>query len=730
MTEISVFQGRKAGLAATTFAQGVRMKMLRVLLCPVLLLVPTLASTASSSRPTHQHRPDFSKPHIPGELIIGLVPTAEDEAEALLADQSLDIAQRFRSANNMQVRLLTDEPLATVANRLLQDPRVRFVEPNYIIQADRTPNDPRYGELYGLHNSGQQAGLVDADIDAPEAWDQTVGTHKVLVGVIDTGIDYTHPDLAANYWYNPGETGFDAQGNDKSTNGIDDDNNGYIDDFRGWDFAGNDNDPIDDNGYSHGSHCAGTIGAVGDNGVGITGINWNVSMVGIKFLDAGGFGSLAGAIGSIEYATLIGVDLTSNSWGGGGYSQAMADAITAAQAAGILFVAAAGNDGADNDGMAHYPSSYEHDIIISVAATDRNDQLASFSNWGRYSVDIAAPGVDILSTQKNNTYGTLSGTSMATPHVAGAAALIWSRFPELTAAEVKSRILMSGDDNAATKGKSQSGKRLNLNLSVENDNIAPSAPANLVTVDAGRRHILAQWQAAGDDGEAGRASAYEVRWSASPMDSEEEWAAAKTPSATIDSVSSEGIMTATVGNLSYNSNGYLAVRAVDNVGNRGPISESIPFAVQSVEMIYGNTAESMEGLVAEGTWGLEAVPERQGLVFSDSPAGKYLPRANQALTLPAFPVRGSNLTLTFMTKTDIERGYDFGIVEVMTDRSATWTEIAKLTDRRSWNEVAVSLQDLTADAEWVQLRFRLTSDGDIEYEGWWIDDVAVIVDAE
>lgn len=333
---------------------------------------------------------------------------------------------------------------------------IAFAEPNHMVFATATtPNDPDFGKLWGLNNIGQTSGKVDADVDATEAWDVTKGSATVKVGIIDTGVDYNHPDLAPNIWTNPGETGLDANGHDKATNGIDDDGDGYIDDVHGWNFAGDNNDPMDD--FFHGTHVAGTIGAVGNNGKGVSGVCWNVSIVPIKFLDAYGSGTDSDAIDSIYYATKVGVRLTSNSWGGGGYSQAMKDAIDDAGSKGILFIAAAGNDGMNNDISPSYPASFTSGNIISVAATDDKDNLADFSNYGEASVDVGAPGVKIYSTLPTHVtdamdwygvpanYGYLDGTSMATPHVSGAAALLWSRSPTLSASQVRYRILTRSD---------------------------------------------------------------------------------------------------------------------------------------------------------------------------------------------------------------------------------------------------------------------------------------------
>ena len=333
------------------------------------------------------------------------------------------------------------------------------------------PNDPRYGDLYGLHNTGQSGGTTDADIDAPEAWQVSTGSRDLIVGVIDTGIDYTHTDLAANMWVNPGEI---------AGNGIDDDANGFIDDVHGYDFANDDGDPFDDNG--HGTHCAGTIGGVGNNGIGVAGVNWEVSLMGLKFLDANGSGSTSAAIQAVNYATMMrnqygqNVRVTSNSWGGGGSSNAMRQAIESGAEAEIIFIAAAGNDGMNNDTNPQYPASYTSDVVISVAATDRNDALANFSNYGATSVDIAAPGVGIVSTTPGNSYASFSGTSMATPHVAGAAALALAVDPTLTVSQLRSGLLGTVDAVVGLAGKTVTGGRLNVGRLVESLSSDPTVP--------------------------------------------------------------------------------------------------------------------------------------------------------------------------------------------------------------------------------------------------------------
>lgn len=345
---------------------------------------------------------------------------------------------------------------------------VQAVQADFIAHISATPNDASYGSLWGLHNTGQSGGTADVDIDAPEAWNVTKGSRSVLVGVIDTGLNYTHPDLAANVWTNPNEV---------AGNGIDDDSNGYVDDTRGWDFVSNDNDPADDHG--HGTHCSGTIGAVGNNSTGVVGVNWLVSIVGLKFLNASGSGANSDATEAIAYATSIGVSLTSNSWGGGGYDALMEAAIEAANAAGILFVAAAGNETNNNDSNPNYPAGFQNDNVISVAAITRTGGLASFSNYGATTVDLGAPGQDILSTSLGTGYATMSGTSMATPHVSGSCALLKAYRPTLTHSEIKSMILGNTVALASLSGKCATGGLLNLNAALDAANDLSVTPADV-----------------------------------------------------------------------------------------------------------------------------------------------------------------------------------------------------------------------------------------------------------
>jgi subtilisin family serine protease/subtilisin-like proprotein convertase family protein len=329
-------------------------------------------------------------------------------------------------------------------------PLVAYAEPDYTLRLALTPDDPDFAELWGLDNTGQTFGTPDADIDAPEAWDLTTGSSATIIAVIDTGIDYRHPDLAANMWVNAGEVAGD---------GLDNDGNGFVDDVHGYDFINEDGNPLDDQG--HGTHVAGTIGAVGNNGLGIAGINWNVRLMALKFLGADGSGSTSDAIRALNYAVEMGAHISNNSYGDTDFSTAFRDAIAGAGAAGHVFVAAAGNSGTNNDASPFYPAAYDASNLISVAATNDNDQLASFSNYGATTVDLAAPGVDIYSTQPNNGYMTASGTSMASPHVAGAAGLVHSLHPDWSATQIVDQILGTVDYLPALEQRTLTAGRLN-----------------------------------------------------------------------------------------------------------------------------------------------------------------------------------------------------------------------------------------------------------------------------
>lgn len=379
----------------------------------------------------------------------GLIKTANELGLSLLESYSIVPGLKlFEYDINMDVH--------DVINAFSLSESVEYAEPDYYYHA-AVPNDPRYHEQYALKNTGQTGGSANADINAEAMWAIEDGSSSYVIGVIDTGVDYNHNDLKANMWHNKLEI---------PNNGIDDDNNGYIDDVYGINSIANNGDPMDD--HFHGTHVAGTIGADGNNGIGIVGVAQDVKMAACKFLDANGSGTIADAIECMQYfahlktreQNPVNLIATSNSWGGGSYSSAMYDAIKVHRDLGILFVAAAGNSSLNNDLNDTFPANYDLNNVISVAATDHNDRIASFSNFGQRTVHVAAPGVQILSTYPNQSYALLSGTSMATPHVSGLIAVIKSHYPNYDYKKIKSLVLAGGTPLAGLSIKTISGRRI------------------------------------------------------------------------------------------------------------------------------------------------------------------------------------------------------------------------------------------------------------------------------
>ncbi|MBI2609218.1 MAG: S8 family serine peptidase [Deltaproteobacteria bacterium] len=467
------------------------MKRISLLLVFAVFLVSVGVIHSELTRLNRGNGPNF----VAGEVVVKLKQNTAITAFKALGALNLESLVSDRNIYTLKFPQTMD--VKALIGELKKHPHVVYAEPNYIYTTDdfsvsgsgMVP-DPDFPKNWGLHNTGQkdkndQEGTIGSDIDALKAWVEQTGSLEVKVAVIDTGIDYKHEDLAANIMHNTGEVGeyTDPDGTlkHKETDGIDNDGNGFIDDVIGWNFVKNSNNPMDD--YGHGTHVAGTIGAVGGNGVGTVGVAWKVSLLAVKFLDSGGSGSLADAVKSIDYATKMGVHAMNNSWGGGGFSQALADVIQAANEKGIIFLAAAGNDGGNNDKSPHYPSNYQFENVIAVAATDNKDNLADFSNHGKTTVPVSAPGVGIYSTLPDNKYGFLSGTSMATPHVAGVVALLLAQFPNATMAEIKQKLMNSTEEIKALRRKVTSG-RVNAYYAVtgyEPPRFVPTDPSLWVT---------------------------------------------------------------------------------------------------------------------------------------------------------------------------------------------------------------------------------------------------------
>jgi subtilisin family serine protease len=485
------------------------MRFLAALSIPLASLGLLLAGSPAIAAP-----PDYAE----GVVLVGYRENAPEVGRANVRAR-VGVASRRalsrRDRHSERLELAKGSSVEAVVAELMRDPNVRYAHPDYRVKAVLDSNDPNYtnGSLWGMY--GDTTSPANAfGSQAAEVWAQGyVGSQQVFIGVIDEGIQVTHPDLADNIWTNPHEIAGD---------GIDNDGNGYIDDVHGWDFFNNDATVFDGGtGDAHGTHVAGTIGGRGGNGQGVVGVNWEVGLISAKFLGATG-GFTSDAIAAVDYLTDLklrhGINIvaTSNSWGGGGYSQALQDAINRGGDAGILFIAAAGNDASNTDSVANYPSNYQctnasrnWDCLVSVASITSTGGLSSFSNYGATTVDIGAPGSSINSTLPVDTYGSYSGTSMATPHVSGAVALCAAVDQTLSAQELRNAVINSAAPTASLSGRTRTGGRLDASAMLAACQPAVAAvsgsPSALAGTATGSNAIQLSWT----DGVSGE-SFYEV----------------------------------------------------------------------------------------------------------------------------------------------------------------------------------------------------------------------------
>lgn len=619
-------------------------------------------------------------PHKAGEVLARLRGPQDrvDLSSGVKLLERFDLPQRTSVGDLVRLGLPSGMSTAEGIAWLEKDSRFEYVTSNDLRKtAQVVSDDYDPSKLWGLEK-----------IAAPQAWEKSVGSSQSpVIAVIDTGTDLTHPDLIDNLWTNPGEI---------AGNGLDDDNNGVIDDVHGFSAVAQTGDPTDDIG--HGSHCAGTIGAKGNNGLGVVGVNWQAQLMTIRTM-VNGSGTAADNIRALAYATKMGARITSNSYGGE-YNEAERDAFANSPQ---LHICAAGNEHNDNDVSPYYPAqrpvgypgNYEYDHIISVAATDSRDRLASFSNYGPRNVDLAAPGVGTLSTVPGGGFETKSGTSMACPHVAGVAGLIATLYPEASNEQMRTRLLANVDQVASLKGRVGTGGRLNALKALEKDEIAPDAPSNLQIKPDGA-WLDVSWVNSGDDGQDGQAYRYHVH---------------------CGSYKTSGLADASGKGQTLRipaSAGPVSVRMEDNVGNLGAAAE-----------VAGHPSLKVltPGWTSDGKWSQVEEPQR-GPVWTDSAGKAYANNTNSALTSDYVDLTTlQKPVIRFGARFRLEPGGDFVYLEVNKKGSDSWKKLEDWTSFRDWQDHTVDLSKVQGE---VRFRFRLKSDGAKAEDGFWLDKPEIV----
>lgn len=672
---------------------------LATILPATVLLATILPATPAAEAGKRQREPP---PHAPGRALVGAWPGGRSPAARAVEAHGGRILSFYEPGDFFVVETPSRAP--DWVRSLPAGGAVRYAELDFVVTADETyPTDPSWGSLWGMQKIGM-----------PRAWDASTGSTSIVVGVIDTGVDYAHEDIgAAQMWTNPGEI---------PGNRTDDDGNGYVDDVYGADCRNNDGNPMDD--HNHGTHVAGTIGAAANNGKGVVGVNWAISIMALKFLSSSGSGWTSDAVECLDYAIAKGAHLTSNSWGGGSYSQALYDAIKRARDHNQLFVAAAGNDGWSTDAVSpHYPSTYDLDNVVSVAATDSHDLLAGFSNYGPMTVDLAAPGVGVLSTVRGNSYASWSGTSMATPHVAGGAALLLARVPGASYRALLDRLYGSVDRLAGLEGKVATGGRLNVARAIEADVSAPG-PTALSAQSSTRTSVSLAWTAPDEDGIAGGASpasTYELRYAPAGTTA---WASAPAPRPAAPGTP----QTATVAGLRPGTTYDLSLVARDNVGNASSASLSASTGT-GAEVLFASMEGGAPGWTTQAPWAITPEhPHSPTSSWSDSPGTPYAINRDVSVTSAPFSLEGAtNPRLSFWHRYNLEQGWDYASVYVSTDGGTSWSSLATYNGASDYGAAGVDLGPYAGLPD-VRLRFRLTTDGSITLDGWFFDDILVSAD--
>lgn len=661
---------------------------------------------------------------MPNEVILKV-----DTPELGILEDSFggQVVERFSLSPNLhsgareilRLKLEDGHDLRDSLKRLAKMPGVEYAVPNHVLRlepeetqvakldksGESTPDD-LHSDLWGLHNSA----VAGADISALEAWKKTTGSRQgPLIAVIDSGADYNHPDLRANIATNAGEIPGD---------GIDNDGNGVVDDYFGYNAIDDNGDPLDRRG--HGTHVTGTIAAVGNNGQGVVGVNWAARILPIKIFNDEGVTTVDAILRGIAYARERGALITSNSWGGANFNPAIFDAFAATPG---LHITAAGNDGGDLSRLPAYPANFPLDSILTVGATNRNDEPAVFSNFGRNTVELFAPGRDILSTLPGGKYGLKSGTSMACPHVTGVAGLVASAFPRITPEQLKDRLIFSTDPLASISEMSISGGRLNAARALSEDSVPPSPPNDFVVTSEDARSARFSWTGSGDDGwKNGPATAFEVRVSDRPI-TEETWGQAQplsTPRASEIGQHHHAIFNQTPQKAERAV--FAGFKAVDEVGNRSSL-RTTEARLPATPVIHADGFdEATSPWQGTGRWQHVEHPER-GRVWSCQPAGPS-DGTFARLTSPAFDLSGvENSFLRFESRQDFEYN-NLVYVDVSDDGGKRWKRLDRLEEHGSWG---AREYDLSAyDGKTVQIQISSETLATKVGEGTVIDNFEIL----
>ncbi len=652
----------------------------------------------------------YSKTHV----VVAFHPTARESVKKsvmgrLALSEDTKMSSRYFSVLHLSPDAIKmGQTVEQVVRQLNSNPAVRYAEFDTLLEPDYVPNDARFSEMWALNNTGQTGGTADADIDAVQAWDVT-GVHaQEVVAVCDDGVDLAHPDLDGNIWNNSDEI---------AGNGIDDDGNGFVDDFRGWDFADGDNNPSPAGTDSHGTHVAGTIGAEINNGIGVAGVGRNLRIMPLRIY--GGANPWMSALANaVDYARQNGASVISVSYNIDGYTTALVDAIQRAKADDVIYCNSAGNNNQANPPRQAIRSVADN--VVFIAASDHNDQKSSFSNYGTL-VEVFLPGEDILSTLPGNTYGLNSGTSMATPHASGMLGVIRAMYPTATARQALDRLIALGDSVPALSSYVANGKRANLLNAMDNDTVAPGAITGLTAERRAFTVLELSMTIPGDDGMVGPVDGFDVRVSPTPI-TDANFAAARPVLASVPSAAPGTSVRFRVNGIWPGDASYVAVRAKDNVGNVSPTAFFGPLATRSGA--WGDRVESTNQFTGDATWATTTAQQYSGSrSWTDSPAGNYGNNASTSLVMNTPVVVNGPVAFKFQAKVDLESNYDFLYIEVQKNGGA-WQTLTRLTGARDWTQYGATLDAMNGDS--MRVRFRMTSDGSVVRDGVYLDDFVMV----